>query len=794
MAVSPPAELAALTDELGLVSPAQWRRVARQAQRVCRGLPLLDAAWIDALVELRRITPFQAAQLQAGQGRRLLVGDWLLQRPVSDQGYAQSFLARRRADRAIARLTWARCPAALQSQALTSLQTLIVRAANSALDMAPLEAGVDGDGVWAAWRYESGRTLAEILNQRGRLPGDAALEIARQMAAQLLALERAGVPVSDVRADQTLLTAAGHVVLLDVGMRAAVRPVESLVDAELDQLPPPLFDGLAPERAAGGASPSLPTDLFACGCLWWQLLCGRASLPAATARERIARMAMEEVPEVTELAPGAPPELVGVIRRCTARQPSARPASFADVAAALGSASDVGRRQVRACLTAAQWNWAHGPAPQPERVSRMARRGAMATVALLLAYLGWQGLDRDRTTVATKQSEQETLLAAAPASALPEPAAELPPERLAAALPLAAALQEGRIPSDPPGDDNESTTQTATSDSAVLPAAHLAPLPVEFADVVLPVGRPLRVRTMRLKPGQTVRGEDGGRPLVLVPADGLHVTADGATFEGIDFIAGLGRPVATPLIFVSSARATFRDCSFQGGPKGAGNVADDDGDHARRMGLPIALHWAPDDLTVSEPAAARLEFAGCQWRHVAAGVECVAGGEVVLDNCLHVGPGPWVAGPRSPVESSPLRLHVNRSTLRDAECLLRLSDAPDATLASLNVSLQNAVIAPSRGGCLVQCGGEMASAALPGVWAISKSVLDANCLSLVGQLVVDAWAGNWPEWILPPGLVAAELDFAGRADDAPAASLLLSAPVTGEAGAAAAPPTWPALP
>ena len=41
---------------------------------------------------------------------------------------------------------------------------------------------------------------------------------------------------------------------------------------------PEAYDYLAPERVTLGEPPNVSSDIYACGCVWWQMLCGRPPL------------------------------------------------------------------------------------------------------------------------------------------------------------------------------------------------------------------------------------------------------------------------------------------------------------------------------------------------------------------------------------------------------------------------------------------------------------------------------------------------------------------------------------
>src|SRR6476620_4422179 len=93
MRESPPSHLVDLLGRLHLATPKQLHAVSRRARRLAGELPLFDSIWIDALVQARLLTPFQAAEINAGRGEQLLVGPYVIRRKIQRLGYADCFLA-----------------------------------------------------------------------------------------------------------------------------------------------------------------------------------------------------------------------------------------------------------------------------------------------------------------------------------------------------------------------------------------------------------------------------------------------------------------------------------------------------------------------------------------------------------------------------------------------------------------------------------------------------------------------------------------------------------------------------
>jgi serine/threonine-protein kinase len=113
-------------------------------------------------------------------------------------------------------------------------------------------------------------------------------------------------------------------------------------------LPPEAFDYLAPERVAAGTPPSAASDAYACGCVWWHLLCGRPPLAGGDSLAKLRAAQAGEIHDLRRFAPEVPGPLEAAISACIQREPGRRPESMARLAATLGSSTRSGRNALAA--------------------------------------------------------------------------------------------------------------------------------------------------------------------------------------------------------------------------------------------------------------------------------------------------------------------------------------------------------------------------------------------------------------------------------------------------------------
>ena len=220
--------------------------------------------------------------------------------------------------------------------------------------------------------YIDGEDLASLLKRIGRLPADKALDITRQIAAGLAAAHNRGVLHRDLKPANIMLDGRGRVRITDFGLAVAVDAEPS----ENDSSGTPAY--MAPEQFAGEGA-SVRSDIYALGLVLYELYTGKRAFAAPSLDELIDRKRHETPASPSTLVRDLDPAVARVIMTSIASDPRARPASVAQVVAALP-----GGNLLEAALLA-------GQTPSPELVAAMGTNEGLAPaiawglVAVLMA-------------------------------------------------------------------------------------------------------------------------------------------------------------------------------------------------------------------------------------------------------------------------------------------------------------------------------------------------------------------------------------------------------------------------
>jgi len=211
---------------------------------------------------------------------------------------------------------------------------------------------VEQDGQLAlVLELVEGPTLAERLAS-GPLPVGEAVDIARQIAHALDAAHEKGIVHRDLKpANVVLQPSAGsgsvRATVLDFGLakdilepagvsgEGASDSIETTIDGRI--LGTPTY--MSPEQARGAASDKR-TDLWAFGCVLFEMLTGQAPFQGQTVAETIARVLADE-PDWTQLPARLPSGLHDVLRRCLQKDPTRRIRDIRDAVLSLEDSSSL---------------------------------------------------------------------------------------------------------------------------------------------------------------------------------------------------------------------------------------------------------------------------------------------------------------------------------------------------------------------------------------------------------------------------------------------------------------------
>jgi len=183
------------------------------------------------------------------------------------------------------------------------------------------EVGAWNGRAFMATEFIEGVTLRRLM-EGDRLTPAQALDIGVQIAGALSAAHAAGVVHRDVKPDNVMIRPDGLVKVLDFGIAKYGEAAGPAVTGEgLVETRPGAVVGtfayMSPEQARG-LETDARTDVWALGCVVFEMMAGRAAFARASASATVAAV-LEGEPDWTALPETTPPLLRRMMQRCLAK-------------------------------------------------------------------------------------------------------------------------------------------------------------------------------------------------------------------------------------------------------------------------------------------------------------------------------------------------------------------------------------------------------------------------------------------------------------------------------------------
>lgn len=307
---------------------------------------------------------------------------------------------------------------------------------------------VDDGWYYMVMDFIKGETLEAVLDRRGMLPVDEALQLTMQLAGALDYAHRHGRIHRDIKPGNVMFADADqqHAVITDFGLTRLLDNATITLSGTIAGTPA----YMSPE-AAQGQKVDARSDIYSLGVMMYEMVTGQRPFAGETPLSVIMKLVVEPLPPALTVNPDLPPAVDAILNKAMAKRPQDRYQSAAELRAAVQRAVNgeepegagqaarnedelqrTQRLQPETAAAAIETPSTTEPKPARTKGKRPFLPLAAGVVGLLVVlavmgfiFLNGDGDSADVTTVPTQVAVTEAPTSPAAETAVPAPAGTL---------------------------------------------------------------------------------------------------------------------------------------------------------------------------------------------------------------------------------------------------------------------------------------------------------------------------------------------------------------------------------
>jgi hypothetical protein len=219
---------------------------------------------------------------------------------------------------------------------------------------AVFDVGVEGGVHFIVQEFLPGASLRDVITTQRAKPWRDWATLAAEVADALAAAHRAGIVHRDIKPENIIVTEEGRAKVLDFGLAKLSEPGAG--DASSNS--PTMLGTMAgavmgtvgymsPEQAAGQPA-DRRTDIFAVGCVLYEMVAGKRPFEGRSAAEVIAHVLHDDPAALSTVRADVPPDISRIVHKCLVKEPARRYQHADDLAVDLRDASQAQHRPAAA--------------------------------------------------------------------------------------------------------------------------------------------------------------------------------------------------------------------------------------------------------------------------------------------------------------------------------------------------------------------------------------------------------------------------------------------------------------
>ena len=267
----------------------------------------------------------------------------------------------------------------------------------------PLFDSGEADGfLFYVMPHIQGESLRERIDREKQLGVDESLAITQKVAGALDYAHGNAVVHRDIKPGNILLSAQGEPLVADFGIALAVAQAGAgrITETGLS-LGTPHY--MSPEQATGDRDVDPRSDVYALGCVLYEMLAGQPPFSATTAQAVLVQILTVDAPSITMMRRTVSPHVVAALAKSLEKLPADRFTNAAEFATALGDESFTYQARPRTPTATATAESIPVPLPVGSWKRLPIATSALSVVSVVLAAgLGWALMGGDAAPPLTR--------------------------------------------------------------------------------------------------------------------------------------------------------------------------------------------------------------------------------------------------------------------------------------------------------------------------------------------------------------------------------------------------------